>query len=108
VFYEAGRFAAMLEAAGDDNPEHALDLQIMQKVLPRLHGSRKRLEPTLCGIGRFCFDLTFESASKATSSAEQFNPLVPPHGEPKLPISFYKIQRMTRSLRANQFVSFTE
>lgn len=108
VFFEAVRFAAMLEAAGDENPEHALDLQIMQKVLPRLHGSRKRLEPTLCGIGQFCFDLTFGSASKGTNAAEQFNPLAPPQGEPKLPISFDKIQRMTRSLRANQFVSFTE
>jgi hypothetical protein len=108
VFYEAVRFASMLEAAGDSKPEHALDLQVMQKVLPRLHGSRKRLEPTLCGLGQYCFDLTFGPASKGTSAAEQFNPLAPPQGGPKLPISFDKIQRMTRSLRANQFVSFTE
>jgi 5-methylcytosine-specific restriction protein B len=98
----------MLEAAGDNNAEHALDLQVMQKVLPRLHGSRKRLEPTLCGLGQFCFDLTVGSASKDNSASEQFNPLAPPKGEPKLPISSDKIQRMTRSLRANQFVSFTE
>jgi hypothetical protein len=108
VFYEAVRFAAMLEAAGDDEPEHALDLQVMQKVLPRLHGSRKRLEATLCGLGQFCFDLTVAPVSKGTSTAEQFNPLAHPQGEARLPISFDKIQRMTRSLRANQFVSFTE
>jgi len=108
VFYEAVRFAAMHEAAGDDDPEHALDLQVMQKVLPRLHGSRRRLEPTLCALGQFCFDLTFEPVSEDASVTDRFNPLTPPQGEPKLPISFDKIRRMTQSLRANQFVSFTE
>jgi 5-methylcytosine-specific restriction enzyme B len=108
VFYEAVRFAAMLEAAGDDAPDHALDLQVMQKVLPRLHGSRKRLEPTLCGLGQFCFDLSVAPVSKGITAAEQFNPLAPLQGEARLPISFDKIQRMTRTLRANQFVSFTE
>jgi MoxR-like ATPase len=38
VFYEAIRFASMLDAAGDPNALTALDLQIMQKVLPRIHG----------------------------------------------------------------------
>ena len=108
VFYEAVRFAAMHEAAGDDDPEHALDLQVMQKVLPRLHGSRRRLEPTLCALGQFCFDLTFEPISEGVGVTDRFNPLAPRQGEPRLPISFEKIRRMTQSLRANQFVSFTE
>nr|PZN42472.1 MAG: hypothetical protein DIU70_05105 [Bacillota bacterium] len=107
VFYEAVRFAALLAAAGDPDPEHALDLQVMQKVLPRLHGSRRRLEATLCALGRFCFDLTATPQATDTG-APIFDPLRPPPGTPKLPLSFAKVQRMTRTLRANQFTSFTE
>jgi 5-methylcytosine-specific restriction protein B len=108
VFYEAVRFAAMHDAAGDADPDHALDLQIMQKVLPRLHGSRRRLEPILCALGKFCFDLTVELGVHTGEVGSRFNPLASHEGEPRLPISFDKIRRMTRSLRANQFVSFTE
>jgi 5-methylcytosine-specific restriction protein B len=108
VFYEAVRFAAMHEAAGDDNPEHALDLQVMQKVLPRFHGSRRRLEPVLCALAQFCFDLTLDIDTQTREGGSRFDPLAPYEGEPRLPISFDKIRRMTKSLRANQFVSFTE
>lgn len=106
VYYEAIRYAAMLAACGDDTPENALDQQVMQKVLPRLHGTRKRLEGTLCSLGKFCFDLTYPDTTSATA---RFDPEQPPQGQqPKLPLSFDKVQRMTRTLRTNQFTSFTE
>lgn len=108
VFYEAIRFAAMHEAAGGNDVDEALDLQVMQKILPRLHGSRRRLEPTLCLVGRFCFDLTAPKNSESKDPRTLFDPLSPPAGEPKLPLSFDKVQRMTQSLRANQFASFTD
>ncbi len=104
VFYEAVRFAAMLEAAGDIRVEHMLDLQVIQKVLPRLHGTRRRLEPVLSTLGQFCFDLTCGGGD----GAERFDPLHPSTIEPRLPLSLGKVQRMVRSLRANQFTSFTE
>ncbi len=108
VFYEAVRFAAMFEAAGDSDPERALDRQIMQKVLPRLHGSRRRLEPTLCALGQFCFELRFETGSVSNDAGKRFDPSAAPSGLPRLPISFDKVRRMTRGLRAQQFTSFTE
>lgn len=108
VFYEAVRFAAMLQGAGNTDIVHALDLQIMQKVLPRLHGTRRRLEPTLCALSRFCADLTFDSGTIEDGTATKFNPLAQAPGSGSLPRSLEKIRRMTRSLRANQFTSFTE
>ena len=105
VFYEAVRFASMLESAGDPALESALDLQILQKVLPRLHGSRRRLEPTLCALGQFCLELKRKTSQ---SSQLPFDPLAPTNLQPLLPRSFEKIRRMTRNLRANQFASFTE
>jgi 5-methylcytosine-specific restriction protein B len=108
VFYEAVRFAAMFAAAGDDDPIHALDLQIMQKVLPRLHGSRRRLEATLCAVAQFCHDLSFDEQAGLRDVVARFDPLQVSTADAKLPTSFAKVARMTRTLRANQFVSFTE
>jgi 5-methylcytosine-specific restriction protein B len=107
VYYEAVRFAAILQSAGEQSVETALDLQVMQKVLPRLHGSRRRLEPILAIVGRFAYDLLEGSTAEQANSAP-FDPLATGLGAARLPRSFEKVQRMTRILRANQFVSFTE
>lgn len=101
VFYEALRYASMLAAAGNPAVAAALDQQVYQKVLPRLHGSRQRLEPTLRALGRFCWALE-------ASPADPFDPEAPGEGAPRLPLSFDKVRRMFRSLRANQFASFSE
>ena len=48
-----------------------------------------------------------DAGSEAAGGAA-FDPEAHEAGSAKLPRSFAKIQRMTRSLRANQFVSFAE
>jgi 5-methylcytosine-specific restriction enzyme B len=106
VYYEATRFAAILDSAGDSDPMSALDLQILQKVLPRLHGSRRRLEPLLCALAHYCYDLTIEQS--LADGPPAFDPLIQLQLEPRLPLSFEKLKRMTRNVRANQFTSFTE
>jgi hypothetical protein len=106
VFYEAIRFAAMLYAAGEDSFLKALDLQVLQKLLPRLHGSRRKLEETLIDVGHFCYDLTIVTSS--SEGTERFDPTAPPPMVPQLPRSFEKLRRMTQAVRANQFTSFTE
>ena len=105
-FAEALRFAALLEAAGDTNQWRALDLQVKQRILPRMHGTARRLTGPLTMLGQFCFDLsiqqsdvlpaaTFDLEGEAASGAA-------------LPESFDKVRRMMRNLRANQFTSFSE
>ena len=108
VFFEVLRFSALYEAAGNSAPMAALDRQVMQKLLPRLHGSRRRLETTLCGLAHFCHDLTFDEGSIIDGKAKSFDPMEPRDEAAALPVSFDKLRRMTRNLRANQFVSFTE
>lgn len=105
VFYEASRFAAILEAAGDPALSSALDLQIMQKVLPRLHGTRRKLEGVLTMLGHFSFD---HDASWDEIKKREFDPVAQDSALASLPQSFGKVVRMLNSLRANQFVSFTE
>ena len=100
VFYEAVRFAAMAEQAGISGLAATIDLIVLQKVLPRLHGSRRRIEAPLLALRAFCQDFsTLVTATAASSEALQ---------PASLPRSHAKLERMLTALKANQFVSFSE
>jgi 5-methylcytosine-specific restriction protein B len=87
TLYEILRFCALYAATGDTDANTALDLAMMQKVLPKVHGSRRRVEPVL---------------NKLDAVAQGAGPA------PRLPVTHHKIGRMIESVRANQFVSFAE
>lgn len=87
TLYEILRFCAFFAATGDTDGDTALDLAMIQKVLPKVHGSRRRVEPVL---------------SDLAALAQGSGPV------PRLPITHHKIGRMIESVRANQFVSFAE
>lgn len=87
TLYEVLRFCAIFAETGDADGDTALDLAMIQKVLPKVHGSRRRIEPVLV-----------ELAALAQGSGPQ----------PRLPVTYHKIGRMIESIRANQFVSFAE
>lgn len=112
----------------------AMDAQILQKLLPKLHGSRNVLEPVLCTLATLCFakrtweldiagaefahlaNLRAEAAKAARMEDESTDPLgVTPGGtlrylpsEAYYRLSFEKILRMLNRLRANGFTSFAE
>jgi hypothetical protein len=112
----------------------AMDAQILQKMLPKLHGSRNVLEPTLCMLATLCFEkrtwevddetnefaylkkLLIAAAKAAHMEDESLDPLgLTPAGsriysseEAFYPLSFDKILRMLERLRANGFASFAE
>jgi 5-methylcytosine-specific restriction protein B len=106
AFYEMLRFASLAHAAGLAELEPVLDRIMMQKVLPRLHGSRRRLELPLLALAHFCRDLPEVVA--ADEKLPLLNTEVAADIAAKLPTSHAKIGRMLRNLRANQFASFTE
>jgi 5-methylcytosine-specific restriction enzyme B len=88
TFYESLRFAAFYAATGDLDLDHVLDLLAMQKLLPKVHGSRRRIEPVLVKL------LAFARGDESD--------------EPRLPATHRKLARMLDAVRASQFVSFTE
>lgn len=100
VMFESMRFAALNESAGG-NLQETLDLQVLQKVLPKLHGSYKRLGSTLQKVAHFTFN-------PDGSFSPEFDPLDQAESEAFLPMSFEKARRMYRNLKAYQFTSFTD
>ena len=74
-----------------------LDSAIVQKLLPKLHGSRKKLTPVLRALWKLC----------CPDSDLETNELGVP-GNAKYPLSADKILRMYRCAVDNGFASFSE
>lgn len=77
-----------------------LDCALVQKLLPKLHGSRKKLEPVLQALWKECFD-TAQEKETISISLENVN-------KAKYPLTADKIQRMYEAAYANGFTSFAE
>ena len=93
--------------------ETKIDIAIMQKLLPKLHGSRRKLSPILKTLGSFCidseidvvkdvfedpnFDFFDEDRIKGNSSKRI-----------KYPLSLEKLARMYRGAIDNGFASYAE
>lgn len=105
TFSEAVRFAHMFFDAGQEDPFKALDLQVLQRILPRLQGTKKQLEPTLSALGQFCHEGKGEQKSLGRG-ARPFEPLQHSPADSRLPRSFERICRMTKSLRKEGFARF--
>ena len=103
VFYEAIRFGFLFAEAGEEDPLKALDLQVLQKVLPRFNGSIREIGDALNLLGDWCW-----KGPGDYSPSPSFDPIADASGSAVLPFSFDKIRRMTRRLRANHFVGFAE
>lgn len=82
--------------------EQILDAAIMQKLLPKVHGSRRKLEPVLKTLGKLCF-------ADDSDTDKYFGTKVVPDAElVKYPISLEKILRMYNGLIDNGFTSYAE
>ena len=81
------------------NKEEVLDAAILQKLLPKLHGSRKKLEPALKGLWKLCFDPSIKDTMQI--ARENID-------KARYKESADKIFRMYESAYANGFTSFAE
>lgn len=120
--FEAGRFVhyykLLGEQAEDDNAwfKGAFDCVIVQKLLPKLHGSRAKLGPVLKKLWFLCVtdttargDDPLKAADDATRSTDKkFEPAFAVPADAPYPMSAEKIARMWRLLMDNGFASFAE
>ena len=82
-----------------------IDAAIMQKLLPKVHGSRRKLESVLIALGTLCLQ-----------ESEKMDELIKPKStvdfedsaKIKYPISLEKILRMYFNLISNGFTSYAE
>lgn len=86
--------------------DEKLDIAIMQKLLPKLHGSRRKLCPVLITLGGFCVDKAkIQNVEKDVFAKEDFN--FNTDGV-NYPISLEKITRMYKGAIENGFASYAE
>jgi len=82
-----------------------IDVAIMQKLLPKVHGSKRKLEPILKVLASLCLQEgqkleDFLNTGGDINFSEDVNI--------KYPISLEKILRMLDNLRSNGFTSYAE
>ncbi len=94
--------------------DEKIDIAIIQKLLPKLHGSRRKLTPILEALGKFCLSSeikivqdVFEKYNFEFYSIKEGKELKPAEGV-KYPLSLEKISRMYRGAIDNGFASYAE
>lgn len=97
---EIGRYLHF--ADGNMDATAAIDTAILQKLLPKLHGSRKKLVPTLTALWDIC--LNDGNTTKIDTETEKLNF----QDGFKYPESAEKIKRMYDAVIDNGFTSFAE
>lgn len=99
---EIFRFICQAKGNDDATPKltdaEILDAAIVQKLLPKLHGSRKKLEPVLSQLWKLCFTGAGKDLNISKENIE----------EAEFKESADKIRRMYESATANGFTSFAE
>ena len=130
--FEIGRFVAYSEefAQQGESLDSAIDSQILQKLLPRIHGARREIEPLLRALGGLCYierewiganeNITLANESEVRGRARQAS-MDEDHNPSRKredgsfafqlvdawhPKSFDKIQRMLVSAEAHGFASY--
>jgi 5-methylcytosine-specific restriction protein B len=107
---EIGRLMFMLKELGESG-DSLLDIAIMQKLLPKLHGSRNKLTKVLPILGGFCLtdnskikeDYLDKFVSNSLTEVE-----LKADTNIKYKISFEKICRMYKNAVENGFASYAE
>jgi hypothetical protein len=107
---EIGKLMYMLKELGEVG-DNLLDIAIMQKLLPKLHGSRNKLTKVLPILGGFCLtdnskikeDYFDKFVSNSLTEVE-----LKADTNIKYKISFEKICRMYKNAVENGFASYAE
>lgn len=90
--------------------EESLDAQLLQKVLPKLHGSRRRLEAILVALSVYCENRDLAAAQDRLKKEADLSsiPALTPPPSIAFPRSRTKLLEMLDAVRRDQFVSFIQ
>jgi 5-methylcytosine-specific restriction protein B len=106
------RLMHQLESLGMDaaQKESALDVAVMQKMLPKLHGSRSKLTKVLPVLASFCLKENNTEKAKQLLESYKNDRLINKEQKEEiiLPLSFIKIARMYTNALENGFANYAE
>ena len=97
-----------LTSDGAWNRDLACDIQILQKILPKLHGSRRRIESLLVGLASYSSDGNLDHAQKYSTGQSSPSHFQLDQETPRFPLSFAKLKKMIGVVQRDQFVSFIQ
>jgi|688.fasta_scaffold42688_2 energy-coupling factor transporter ATP-binding protein EcfA2 len=114
--FEAARFVHYYQALGTLDSENwfddAFDAVILQKFLPKLHGSRARLAPVLTALWLLCVEPRIGAADPHSDDSGSANKSIEPSAKTpeaaRFPRSAEKIYKLWKLVRENGFASFSE
>lgn len=90
----------------------AMDAQILQKILPKLHGSKRKIGVLLAALAKYCEHAIIEEAreffAKETVADAYHAANEKRENAPQFPRSHNKLCEMIESVRRDQFVSFIQ
>ncbi|MCH8568731.1 MAG: DUF3578 domain-containing protein [Balneolales bacterium] len=107
--YEIMRLVQQLRAVDPENSlsdDDLLDIAVMQKLLPKLHGSRRKLSPVLRTLASLCVSKEIIDVTKEIFSNTDFK--LTDRELVRYPLSLEKIMRMNQSAIDNGFASYAE
>ncbi|MBI9103761.1 MAG: hypothetical protein JEY99_15200 [Spirochaetales bacterium] len=84
-------------SGGEMSRDEIIDAAIMQKLLPKLHGSRNKIENTLKELGNLCLKNP-ETKNFPISTTDNI----------RYPVSYEKLHRMYKHVIADGFTSYAE
>ena len=85
------------------------DAQLLQKILPKIHGSKRRVEALLVRLARYCETGVVPKKEDSTPADYQSSPVKRADAKNcKFPRSHGKLCDMIDTVRRDQFVSFIQ
>ncbi len=100
--FEMNRFITICNNLSDNtmNADEIIDAAIIQKLLPKVHGSRNKIEPILKDLAKLCLEANEEPFQKDENGDDSFTV--------KYPLSYEKLERMHHRVISDGFTSFAE
>ncbi len=103
VVNEFGKFINLAQAELDEfNIEDAVDIQIVQKILTKFHGTRAKLEKPLLNLFSFCYQETLPASEELLKKARSYDSAA------RFPRAAKKIAQMLNQLSIQGYASFIE
>jgi hypothetical protein len=90
--------------------QDCIDAQVLQKILPKLHGSRRRLEAILIALATYCEKRNLDASKEPLRRDAELSryPSANVPSDVAFPLSRTKLLEMIEAVRRDQFVSFIQ